>query len=78
MNSKELKKKALRIFEEDELKKRCDSIIWHGPGHQSKTYCHVKGKHTIHRATYGSDRENASWKGKEAYSGFFDEPPNVD
>jgi hypothetical protein len=55
----------------------CLAILHHGPGHQSKTYCRVRGKHTIHRATYGSYEQTMEWrekKGKKTFTGFFDEP----
>lgn len=54
----------------------CTSLIWHGPVHQSKTFCTREGKHEVHSAVYGSYRQHAEWKGPEASSGFFDEPPN--
>jgi hypothetical protein len=53
----------------------CDAVLWHGPGHQSRTKCRIKGPHTIHRAVYGSGRQQAEWCGDEAMTGFFDEPP---
>lgn len=56
----------------------CTAAIWHGPGHQSRTFCEKKGKHDVHEAIYGYDRSLAQWKGDEVYSGFFDEPPEVD
>jgi hypothetical protein len=40
----------------------CTARIWHGPGHQSSTPCEVKGPHEVHRAIYGSDRTEATWK----------------
>ena len=54
---------------------RCEAVICHGPGHQSKTHCHVKGKHTIHKTYYGYYNQLAQWKGMQVFSGYFDEPP---
>jgi hypothetical protein len=54
----------------------CLAALHHGPGHQSKTYCQVKGRHVVHRATYGSHEQTMEWreKGKTTCTGFFDEP----
>jgi hypothetical protein len=57
---------------------RCKAVIYHGPGHQSKTYCRKKGPHEIHEAIYGSQMQYAEWRGDEVFSGFFDEPPDLD
>jgi hypothetical protein len=38
----------------------CDAVIYHGPGHQSRTRCRVKGPHTVHEAVYG-DSQFAQW-----------------
>jgi len=54
---------------------KCLAELFHGPGHQSSTFCSEKGKHTIHRCVYGSYRQEASWKGMSKCTGFFDEPP---
>lgn len=56
----------------------CKAVIHHGPGHQSRTHCHVKGEHDVHEAVYGSFRQVATWRGNEVFSGFFDEPPAED
>jgi hypothetical protein len=40
----------------------CQAFIWHGPGHQSDTRCHVEGEHEIHEAIYGSERQLARWR----------------
>ncbi len=54
----------------------CQSILWHGNGHQSQTKCQVeKHGHTEHQAYYGSCEQYATWTGSEAVTGFFDEPP---
>jgi hypothetical protein len=58
----------------------CCAILAHGPGHQSKTYCEIKGRHTIHQCTYGCYDERAEWKGskyKIKCTGYFDEPPII-
>ena len=55
----------------------CLAALHHGPGHQSKTYCQKKGRHVVHRATYGSHEQTMEWrekKGKMTCTGFFDEP----
>lgn len=57
---------------------RCSAIIWHGPGHQSKTHCSLTGEHEIHEAVYGEFFQYAEWTGDEVFSGFFDEPPRLD
>lgn len=60
--------------------KDCTATLWHGPGHQSRTRCEVRGPHDIHRATYGPIGHYdtiATWRGGDATTGFFDEPPSV-
>lgn len=52
----------------------CTAVLCHGRGHQSKTFCQCKGKHTEHRAEYGRYGEVMEWKGMEAFTGYFDEP----
>lgn len=56
----------------------CKVVIHHGPGHQSRTHCHVKGEHEVHEAVYGSMQEHATWRGGDVFSGFFDEAPEAD
>jgi len=68
-----------RKSELDRLKKRrkeglCCAVLNHGPGHQSKTFCELKGKHKIHECKYGSYEQCMRWKGKEACTSFFDYP----
>jgi hypothetical protein len=53
----------------------CGALLWHGNGHQSKTKCQLKGKHSTHFAVYGGDEQEAYWKSNEASTGFFNEPP---
>jgi hypothetical protein len=53
----------------------CDAVLYHGPGHQSRTTCHRKGEHQIHECRYGRYEQLARWEGSEAYTGVFDEPP---
>jgi hypothetical protein len=56
----------------------CCARLGHGPGHQSSTYCEVKGKHNIHECRYGSYDQIACWKGpvsKLKFTGYFDDPP---
>ena len=47
---------------------KCRAVIWHGPGHQSKTRCQVQGPHTVHRAIYGRFDDEAEWEGDETFS----------
>ena len=54
----------------------CHAVIHHGPGHQSTTHCRLTGKHNMHEAYYGSHEQFARWKGKQVFSGCFDEPPD--
>ena len=56
----------------------CKALIFHGPGHQSRTRCRLKGPHTIHQASYGSSDQLAHWEGDKGFSGYFDEPPTVE
>ncbi len=56
----------------------CAIIIRHGPGHQSKTKCDLVGLHPIHHAVFGRYRQEATWRGGDVSSGFFDEAPEVD
>lgn len=53
----------------------CSATLYHGPGHQSRAKCHLKGRHKIHFTVYGNHRQEARWKGKDVCTGFFDEPP---
>ena len=55
----------------------CNASLWHGPGHQSRTYCQVKGPHKIHRAIYGCYNQEMEWKGKKAFTGYFDDPQEL-
>lgn len=54
---------------------QCPAYILHGPGHQRKTYCTILGRHLIHEAIYGIYEWQARWRGEEASTNFFDEPP---
>jgi hypothetical protein len=56
---------------------RCPAHLYHGPGHQSKTYCRVRGEHEIHEAVYDG-WTFAEWRGDEAMTDFFDNPPQLD
>ena len=56
----------------------CDAVLSHGPGHQSQTKCHLKGKHDVHEARYGCYDLGMRWRGKEACTGYFDEPKEID
>jgi hypothetical protein len=68
--------------QEAERKSRgeCIAKLGHGPGHQGKTYCDVKGPHKIHHCVFGSYREDATWTGnvhRIKFTGYFDEAPYV-
>lgn len=56
----------------------CKAIIYHGPGHQSKTHCRVKGPHEIHEAVVGSYRQFATWRDDQSSTDYFDQAPEVD
>jgi hypothetical protein len=56
----------------------CTAKIFHGPGHQSRTLCCITHPHTIHAATYGRLDTMARWRGQEVFSGYHDEPPELD
>lgn len=51
----------------------CPAVIFHGPGHQSHTHCHVKGRHVVHYADYGEGL--AQWTKPKTFSNYFDQPP---
>src|SRR5690349_22759632 len=48
----------------------CAAEVRHGPGHQSRTKCELKGEHEVHRAVYMGTE--ATWRGEFAYTGAFD------
>ncbi len=59
----------------------CCAQLFHGPGHQSRTYCQETGDHKVHRCRYGSYDELAEWRGpqnRRKFTGYFDEPPYID
>lgn len=47
----------------------CEAFLYHGPGHQSKTRCELIGPHDVHRAIYGSMRQEATWRDGEYTDG---------
>lgn len=51
---------VLRRAEKDG--ERCSAVLAHGPGHQSTTRCERTGPHEVHRAIYGSARQEATWR----------------
>lgn len=56
---------------------QCKAHIYHGPGHQSSTQCVRKpGNHRFHSADLYGVR--ASWEGREAFTGYFDEVPQAE
>lgn len=45
-----------------DLNKPCEAVIYHGPGHQSRTKCERKGPHTDHYAVlYGEHEGDYGW-----------------
>jgi hypothetical protein len=62
-------------LEKDEDVKRCNAVLHHGPGHQSKTRCELVDEHEVHECHYGVYDQLAQWRGDEACTGFFDDPP---
>lgn len=49
----------------------CGSYICHGPGHQSKSFCEMKGPHSQHSLS----SRGLYWSTKTAFSGYFDQSP---
>lgn len=62
-------------LDHSDLPGECPAILWHGPGHQSRARCRLRGPHAIHETVYGSARQFARWEGDKAFSGVFNEPP---
>jgi hypothetical protein len=54
----------------------CDAVLHAGPGHQSAIGCEMVGQHEIHYVEYQGGA--AYWRGPEATTGYFDEPPSFD
>lgn len=54
---------------------KCPAVLWHGPGHQSQASCYRSGPHEVHETVYGRLAQVARWRGAEATTGFFDDPP---
>ena len=71
----ELSKMLLKALRGGGESEPCHAVLYHGGGHQSKTQCEKTGEHIIHYASYGSGGVPCYWKGKEATTGYFDEPP---
>lgn len=49
--------------------KPCGAVIHHGPGHQTKSFCEMRGEHNQHTAC------GHFWSTKHAFSGYFDNSP---
>ena len=67
--------KEFKTRQKQELKDRmakglCNAVIYHGPGHQSKTFCECKGPHKKHKCTVGRYEEYIEWTGMKGYSGY--------
>lgn len=58
------------------MENKCTAYVRHGRGHQSKTFCSLKEKHSVHYCHIMG--EEATWKGKTASTGYFGELPTVD
>jgi len=63
-------------YKKMDVNQRCDAVLYHGPGHQSKAICEKTGAHSIHFARYGRYETHCFWKNKEESTGFFDDPPD--
>lgn len=61
--------------EQKERRKKglCHAYIIHGPGHQSKTFCQLKGKHRKHFAIYGRFELSREWRNIRGSSGMDDQ-----
>lgn len=47
----------------------CTAVMWHGPGHQSKTRCELHGEHTEHSVRlFGTHVGIFEWEGDEGYA----------
>jgi hypothetical protein len=44
--------RSIRPVRERSSDDRCDAVLYHGPGHQSRARCRVEGPHEIHEAVY--------------------------
>jgi len=67
--------KAFKAMCKKELKDRkakglCNAILYHGPGHQSKTFCECKGPHKKHKCNFGRYDETEEWTGMKGYAGY--------
>ena len=60
----------------NEKSKKCKSILYCGPGHQSKIHCEMKGSHTVHRA-WDTPFGYVEWRKMEACTDYFDIPKTV-
>ncbi len=50
---------------------KCGAEIFHGPGHQSGSFCDRVGPHTQHSL----ESHGLYWSTKKAFSGYFDNSP---
>ena len=73
----ELKARREKELQDRKASGLCISVLHHGPGHQSKTFCSLTGEHDVHNAVYGCWNQEMSWKGDEAFTGYFDEPKEI-
>ena len=74
----EMKKRERECFAKRRAEGKCCAILFHGPGHQSRTFCQKTSKHKIHECIYGCYDQKATWKGMKKFTGYFDDPPNVE
>lgn len=70
-----LLERLLARLERRDLGEPCTAVLRHGPGHQSRTTCNVRGTHLVHRCVFGRYDQEASWTEPEATTGYFDEAP---
>lgn len=59
----------------------CNAVLWHGPGHQSQTFCaatkhEILKRKLVHRCSYSGGE--AEWFGREKATGYFDDPPTLE
>jgi hypothetical protein len=53
----------------------CRAVVFHGPGHQSRTSCEEVDPHELHEARLVVAGHTVFWRGQEAVTGPFDESP---
>lgn len=68
---------SMRQYDDFAKQDDCPSILWHGPGHQSKCECELLAGHVgDHEGEVLGNR--VSWRGLIEFTDFFDEMPEYD